>query len=117
CELSQEQVAEILGIDPDTYRKYEIGTAIPSEAEIETLANIYNVSPDRLTGEFDIMKFINLRQSPIDYQYTADIYKDYEIDKITSLSKPEKYLILALRACKSEEEFIEITHNIFYLIR
>ncbi|MCD7828323.1 MAG: helix-turn-helix domain-containing protein, partial [Clostridiales bacterium] len=55
--------AEILGIDPDTYRKYEIGTAIPSEEEIETLANIYNVSPDRLTGEFDIMKFINLRQS------------------------------------------------------
>ncbi|MCD7828318.1 MAG: hypothetical protein LUG85_07275, partial [Clostridiales bacterium] len=78
---------------------------------------IYNVSPDRLTGEFDIMKFVNLRQPPIDYQYTSNINKEYDIDKITSLSRLEKHLILKLRACKSEEEFIETAHNIFYLIR
>lgn len=56
--LSQEQMAELLGINRATLSKYETGVIVPSLAQLRKIAEILNVSvvelfPDELANDFD----------------------------------------------------------------
>ncbi|MBQ3434431.1 MAG: helix-turn-helix transcriptional regulator [Selenomonadaceae bacterium] len=51
--LSQKDVANKLGMLPQSYYRYESGKSIPPADAIITLANVYNVSADYLLGLSD----------------------------------------------------------------
>lgn len=51
--MSQEEVAEKLGVSRQTISKRELGETIPDIYQSKKLANLYNLSLDELI-EFDI---------------------------------------------------------------
>ena len=53
-ELSQRQVAEILGTSTQYYQKYEKGVRPISVERLELLADFYNTSTDYLLGRTKI---------------------------------------------------------------
>ena len=50
CKLTQQQVADILGIDRSTYAYYELGVSNPSFENLATLAGIFKTDADWLLG-------------------------------------------------------------------
>ncbi len=48
--LTQENVAEMLGVERSTYTRYESGAIQPDNDKLKILASIYNVSIDFLLG-------------------------------------------------------------------
>lgn len=48
CNLSQQQVAESIGIDRSTYAYYESGRTIPGFDTMDMLTKIFNISYDEL---------------------------------------------------------------------
>jgi len=58
-DLTQEEVAEMLGVSPQSVSKWERGDAMPDITLLPALANLYNVSVDALIG----MDKINDRQA------------------------------------------------------
>lgn len=50
CGLSQEAVAEAVGIKARTYQNYEYGSRIPPLPTLIALADLYHISLDALAG-------------------------------------------------------------------
>lgn len=50
CKLTQQQVADLLGVDRSTYAYYELGVSVPSIENLVTLSTIFNVDFTWLTG-------------------------------------------------------------------
>lgn len=48
--LTMKEVAEAIGMKPDTYRNYESGRLEPNLATLSKLADFYHVSTDYLLG-------------------------------------------------------------------
>ncbi len=55
CQLTQQQVADILGIDRSTYAYYELGTSNPSLENLVSLAAVFNTDIEWFIGS-DIKK-------------------------------------------------------------
>ena len=51
--LSQEEVAEKLGVSRQTISKWEADETVPDVSQSKKMAVLYNISPDELTG-FDV---------------------------------------------------------------
>ena len=51
--LSQEEVAEKLGVSRHTISKWEANETLPDVCQSKKMAVLYNISPDELTG-FDV---------------------------------------------------------------
>ena len=49
-KLTQQDIADVLGIDRSTYTFYETGKTSPSVQTLYKLSNIYNVSMGYLSG-------------------------------------------------------------------
>ncbi len=47
-KMTQKQTAEAIGMTPNAYQKYELGTSEPNLAKLVFLADIFNVSLDYL---------------------------------------------------------------------
>jgi transcriptional regulator with XRE-family HTH domain len=43
-----EKIAELLEIEPDSYRKLEDGKEAPTDAQLEKLSQVFGISPDWL---------------------------------------------------------------------
>ena len=57
--MTQKEVAEILGVEPGTISKYELGMIEPNIESIKKLAEIFNLTIDELLRDeekFDITK-------------------------------------------------------------
>lgn len=54
AKLSQREVAERLGVTPETVSRWESGKGAPGPAELSKLADILNVSADFLLGRDQI---------------------------------------------------------------
>lgn len=67
--ITQEKLAEYLGITYQTVSKWENGTSLPSISLLPAIANIFNVSIDEL---YDIDKHTNDEKvSAYETEYTA----------------------------------------------
>ena len=90
CKLSQQQVADALGIHRATYSYYELGRSQPDLSMIVKIAQIFRVEPSRLLpGEKE------------------ESLSDNEIDLLTpiySLTRDEQSLIIAFRLLSSENK-------------
>ena len=52
--MTQEEVAEHIGIPKKTYQNYEREVREPNTDVLSALADLYDVSLDELTGRFDV---------------------------------------------------------------
>lgn len=51
ADMTQQQMADYLGVQRTTYTKYEIGTISPSIDTLKKIASLFNVTTDYLIGE------------------------------------------------------------------
>ncbi len=95
-KLTQQEVADILGIDRSTYTFYEAGKSNPPKESLVKLCDIYNVTVGYLLGvekNCPELKVAN-RSDRID-----------EIsDGLNEISRNEKFLIMAYRSLDSDKK-------------
>ena len=51
CQMTQEFVAEALGVSRQAVSKWENGTSDPSTSNLIALAKLFNISPEELLSE------------------------------------------------------------------
>lgn len=115
-ELTQEDVAEILGITPQSVSKWERGESYPDITLLPALANIYETSVDLLLGMDTIRAEetrYNIHKKAVEYQRSGDLdmaEKTYRDALLIYPNKPGMILGLASTlALKGDtEEAIEL---------
>ena len=93
--LTQQNVADYLGLDRTTYTYYEMGSICPSVATFQKLAELYKVSIAYLVCETDEPKSLNTDPLPA----VAE-----ECDFAKTISKREKELIIFFRALDEKKQ-------------
>ncbi len=101
-KLTQQEVADILGIDRSTYTFYEAGKSTPTKENIVKICDIFNVTVGYLLG-------VEKNCPELKVANRSD-----RIDEITEglneISRNEKFLIMAYRSLDSDkkEQLIDI---------
>lgn len=72
--LKQTDIAEMLGITPQAYQRYEYGTSEPNADGFSALAEIYGVSTDYLLGRESNPKRLNQRDEELEAAF-IDVYR------------------------------------------
>lgn len=90
CKLSQQQVADALGIDRTAYTWYEIGRSQPSPEKLVVLAKIFRIDPAAL----------------LPTESAPALHDDNALtpNPIYSLSRDEQNLLIAFRLLKDEDK-------------
>lgn len=96
--LTQKNIADVLGIDRTTYTVYEGGSITPSPATLVKLSKVYNVTVGYLIGVED--NHPELRREPEEGKEE----KALGSDPIALLKKDEKELLLYFRVLPPEEK-------------
>ncbi len=109
CELSQQQVANVLNIDRSTYTYYETGKTTPSASMLLKLSKIYNVpcavfleciNQELALGSKVADSIDNQNDNALsEYDNTLDYN-----DKIYKLKKEEREFLIAYRALDEEKQ-------------
>ena len=97
CKLTQNQVAEILGVDRSAYTYYETGKTSPSLTNLVRLASIFKVEVSWLLGEVD----------PASHLISAgddalSLMKAVSESRMLELSKEERQLVAFYRMMRGE---------------
>lgn len=96
--LTQQNIADVLGVDRTTYTVYEGGSITPSPATLVKLSQIYNVTVGYLIGVEE--NHPELRKNPDEKQEK----KLLSSDPISLLKKEEKELLLYFRVLSDAEK-------------
>ena len=96
--LTQQNIADVLGVDRTTYTVYEGGSITPSPATLVKLSQIYNVTVGYLIGVEE--NHPELRKIPEEKQ----MEKLLSSDPISLLKKEEKELLLYFRVRSDAEK-------------
>lgn len=88
--LTQQNVADVLGIDRTTYTVYELGSSTPSPATLVKLSMIYNVTVGYLLGVEENNPELCLEAGSAPAPILGD-------DPLARLKKDEKELLLYYR--------------------
>ena len=96
--LTQQNIADVLGVDRTTYTVYEGGSITPPPATLVKLSQIYNVTVGYLIGVEE--NHPELRKIPEEKQ----MEKLLSSDPISLLKKEEKELLLYFRVISDEEK-------------
>ena len=96
--LTQQNIADVLGVDRTTYTVYEGGSITPSPATLVKLSQIYNVTVGYLIGVEE--NHPELRRIPEEKQRE----KLLSSDPISLLKKEEKELMLYFRVLSDAEK-------------
>lgn len=96
--LTQQNIADVLGVDRTTYTVYEGGSITPSPATLVKLSQIYNVTVGYLIGVEE--NHPELRKIPEEKQRE----KLLSSDPISLLKNEEKELLLYFRVISDEEK-------------
>lgn len=92
-KLSQQQLADVLGVSRSTYCSYETGRRTPNIDVLEKLSLFYHLSINTITGieEFDYLNDDEYYESQPDTRY------------LSQLSREERELIVNLRRLDNKE--------------
>lgn len=94
-KLSQQQLADVLGVNRSTYCGYEIGRRSVDIETVVRLADFYKVPVD---------KFFEKR-IPAEYVYDDDYFEDQPDTRyLSQLSKEERDLIVKFRMMNEEQQ-------------
>ena len=107
-KLTQQDIANVLGIDRSTYAFYETGKTTPSVNTLYKLAEIYNVSIESFVGEESGIEIIE-RKKEIPMSVAAPF-----ADQLAFLDKDEKMLLMCYRLIDKDRknEAIEIMKDL-----
>lgn len=94
--FTQQNIADILGVDRTTYTYYETGSSRPSIATLQKVAHVFNVSVAYLIGETDSYEAESSGDEPLKVAECVDFSK--------TLTKKEKELILYFRSLDNIEK-------------
>lgn len=97
ANLTQQQVADALGIDRSAYSYYETDTSTPKLATVQNLARFYNTSVDLLLGNNHTVGDGEVLESPDSFE------KWYTKDGFNLLSDFEQGIILRIRLMNTDE--------------
>ena len=94
--LTQQQVADVLGLDRSTYAYYESGKTTPDIKSVNKLLKIFNISYYELMDETD----------PTTVSVSDPSASDNDEDKlhIFDLSKSEKKLVIYFRVLSPNQQ-------------
>lgn len=101
--LTQDEVAKILGKDRSLIAKYESGKAVPPLDILRVLSKLYNVSVDRLCGEAE--------DEGETLVLNSDSVKDEKLMYYSDLTKAERDIIIKLRLL-GEDKLNEIIESL-----
>lgn len=103
--LTQQEVADILGIDRSTYTFYEVGKTKPTIDNLKKLCDVYNVSLGFLCG-FE-KNCPEMKLSNNEGRYSNNL------EGLGEISKSEKFILMAFRSLSSErkKEFLNFVRN------
>lgn len=97
-KLSQQQLADVLGVSRSTYCSYETGRRKPDIDVLEKLSKIYKLNIDTIVGnkvdDDDKTGFLNDGEN---YENQPDTYY------LSQLSREERALIIKLRCLEPAE--------------
>ena len=99
CKLTQNQVAEILGIDRSAYTYYETGKTTPSFANLLRLASVFKVEAAWLLGGGAADGEAGFLS---DSEDVFSVYQAIAQSGMPELSKEERLLVAYYRAMKGE---------------
>lgn len=97
-KLTQQNIADVLGIDRTTYTVYETGVTTPSPATLVKLSQIYNVTVGYLMGVED--NHPELKRNSFEQQEEGLLNGD----PIALLRKNEKELLMYFRVLPDDEK-------------
>ena len=95
CKLTQQQVADVLGLDRSTYSYYELGHLKPSVEVVVRLSALFNVDIEWLTGADRAEDALH---SP---DYGIELIRAVKEKNITELSRTERKFVALLRAASA----------------
>ncbi len=95
-KLTQQEVADILGIDRSTYTFYEVGKSTPTKENIVKICDIYNVTVGYLLG-------VEKNCPELKVANRSDRIEEIA-DGLNEISRNEKFLIMAYRSLDSEKK-------------
>lgn len=93
--LTQQLVADFLGLDRTTYTYYEMGTICPSVATFIKLSEMYKVSIAYLVCETD-------DPTPLENKELSEVAEDYDFAK--TIDRKEKELVIFFRALDEKSQ-------------
>ncbi len=98
CKLTQQQVADVLGVDRSTYSYYELGHLKPSVEVLIKLSAIFNTDIAWLSGSDRNADAMN---SP---DYGINFIKAVKDKNMSELSRTERKFVALLRAAKAVDK-------------
>ena len=96
--LTQKNIADVLGVDRTTYTYYETGATTPSPDTLYKLSRIYNVTVGYLMGVEENVPLDSVSATRGSGSLSAGV------DPIASLSKEERALLMCFRVLSPEEK-------------
>ncbi|MBQ3136286.1 MAG: helix-turn-helix transcriptional regulator [Clostridia bacterium] len=105
-KLTQQEVADILGVDRSTYTFYEAGKSTPSKENIVKLCDIFNVTVGYLFG-------VEKNCPELKVASRSDKVRE-SLDGLNEISRNEKFILMAYRSLDGEkkEQFVDAVKDI-----
>lgn len=105
CDLSQQQVAQVLNIDRSTYTYYETGKTVPSINTLMKLSRVFHVPYTVFFDSIDQEIFSDAAFADADSENIVDIIqKQTNDEKIYELSKLEQDMLIYFRLLETEDQ-------------
>lgn len=96
-KMTQQNIADILGMDRTTYTFYETGVTKPSIVTLLKLADIYNISLDSMLGVGH-----DKLPSAAEYQASSASPCLNASDPVNLLTREERYILMCYRVLDDE---------------
>ena len=102
CGMTQQDVADALGLERSTYSNYETNSTNPTIDNLCALARLYRTTPDILTD----YSSANVSGSPPAEDFSGDSGLHIDVDRLSRLTRDEKHLVLLYRLCDNKDEIL-----------
>ena len=96
-KLTQQDIADVLGVDRSTYTFYETGKTSPSIATLQKLSNIYNVTIGYLAGYEE-------NRPELKVKHISPAMNAPDVDPIALLTKDEQIMLMCYRVLQNDKK-------------
>lgn len=96
-KLTQQDIADVLGVDRSTYTFYETGKTSPSIQTLQKLSNIYNVSVGYLAGYEE-------NHPELKAKHVSPSMNAPDVDPIALLAKDEQIMLMCYRVLMNDKK-------------
>ena len=96
-KLTQQDIADVLGVDRSTYTFYETGKTSPSIATLQKLSNIYNVTIGYLAGYEE-------NRPELKSKHVSPSISAPDVDPIALLTKDEQIMLMCYRVLQNDKK-------------